>query len=168
VLVQQALILSKVLHRPNKQSTDPHSIFQDAIYPDIFLLLLCDTIIPRTLHFNVASCAPKSLRPLRILSNCDPTFCSIFLSTSRSKLDTAWLVPFTFQHHYSDSWLQHIHVMSPKVFADTKMLEVRFWDWNVACLRNPVHLWYDRQRSIAPKNWNMELFLRFPHPQQSS
>jgi hypothetical protein len=79
------------------------------------------------------------------------------------KLDVAWLAPFIISDHYPERWLAYLQSVAPRVFANTKTLEVRAWDWSsgymVLDFRGFLPAW--SFYNIRPDDAKMKSFLRF-------
>jgi hypothetical protein len=48
------------------------------------------------------------------------------------KLDVAWIAPMTIFWVPTLSWMKYLKSKAPEAFSKTKVLEVRFWDWDTA------------------------------------
>jgi hypothetical protein len=75
-------------------------------------------------------------------------------------VDVAWIAPFTIQKYFPNNWLSHLQSEAPKLFSDTKILEVRFWDWKTTININDAEsIWIDNH---VPSEQQMQPFLEFP------
>jgi hypothetical protein len=77
-------------------------------------------------------------------------------------LDLAWIAPLTILGHYHTNWMGYLKSKAPEAFSKTKVLEVRFWDWDTAFNSERIH--GERFKMVANyghNEWQMEPFLYF-------
>jgi hypothetical protein len=54
-------------------------------------------------------------------------------------LDVAWIAPITIMRHYPEHWMAYLKSKAPQAFSKTKVLEVRFWEWECAFNLDGIH-----------------------------
>jgi hypothetical protein len=80
-------------------------------------------------------------------------------------LDLAWIAPITILGHYHAHWMGYLKSKAPEAFSRTKVLEVRFWDWDTAFNFEGIHGETIIKRELVANyghnEWQMKPFLYF-------